>query len=671
MEADFSGYATKAGLKCSDGRTIMPDAFKINDGQKVPLVWQHGHNDPSNVLGHAVLENREDGVYAYAYFNTTEAANNAKTLVRHGDITAMSIYANQLVERSKQVFHGVIREVSLVLSGANPGALIDNVSIRHTDGEIDVLDDEAVIYTGETLQHTEQPVDRAEEKKTFQEPVSDQTKEAEMEPEQETLEHTADGNTVKQIFDTFTEEQKNVVYYMIGSALENQGAKHSGLDEDGNLTHTKEGYGDMSYNIFEQNGTAATDRHTLSHEDVQGIVSDAMQTGSLKKSVENFALQHGIENIDIMFPDAKAIADRPEFIKRETEWVGGVLSGTRHTPFSRIKSLTADLTYDDARAKGYIKGHFKKEEFFGVAKRTTGPTTIYKKQKLDRDDMIDLTDFDVVAWLKAEMRMMLDEELARAILIGDGRSADNEDKIKDPYGAADGMGIRSILHDNELFVTTVNVNVDDEGSNMSEVIDSVITARRFYKGSGQPTFYTTEPIITQMLLLRDKMGRRLYRTLDDLASEMRVASIVPVEVMETESDLVGIIVNLSDYVIGADRGGDVSMFDDFDIDYNQYKYLIETRLSGALVRAKSAMVIKKVTATDVLVTPVAPTFNASTNTITIPTTDGVTYQIAGQTVTGSQVITKDTTVDAVPTSGHYFSTSANDSWTYKYAAPKV
>ena len=404
---------------------------------------------------------------------------------------------------------------------------------------------------------------------------------------------------------------------------------------------------------------------------MQGIVSDAMQTGSLKKSVENFALQHGIENIDIMFPDAKAIADRPEFIKRETEWVGGVLSGTRHTPFSRIKSLTADLTYDDARAKGYIKGHFMKEEFFSVAKRTTGPTTIYKKQKLDRDDMVDLTDFDVVAWLKAEMRMMLDEELARAILIGDGRSVDNEDKIKDPYGAADGLGIRSILHDNELFVTTVNVNLDDDGSDMSEVIDSVLTARRFYKGSGQPTFYTTEPIITQMLLLRDKMGRRLYRTLDDLASEMRVASIVPVEVMETESDLVGIIVNLSDYVIGADRGGDVSMFDDFDIDYNQYKYLIETRLSGALVRAKSAMVIKKVAATNVLVAPVAPTFNATTNTITIPTTDGVTYQIEGQPVTGSTVITKDTTVDAVPTSGHYFSTSANDSWNYKYTAPKV
>ena len=659
MEADFSGYATKAGLKCSDGRTIMPDAFKANDGQKVPLVWQHGHNEPSNILGHAVLENRDDGVYAYAYFNESPAAQDAKTLVRHGDITAMSIYANKLVEKSRQVFHGVIREVSLVLSGANPGALIDNVSIRHSDGEIDVLDDEAIIHTGETLQTSEEPVINTEPKGNRMVPEPNA---------EESLEHAAGEKTIKDIFESLSEEQKNVVYYMIGSALEAQGVKHGAVDEDGNLIHNQEGY-DMTYNIFE-NGSGAEERHFLSHSDVEGILSSAVKGGSLKDAVEDYALQHGIENIDIMFPDAKSITDRPEFIKRETSWVAGVLNGTRHTPFSRIKSLTADLTYDDARAKGYIKGNFKKEEFFAVSKRSTGPTTIYKKQKLDRDDMIDLTDFDVVAWLKAEMRMMLDEELARAVLIGDGRSVEDEDKIRDPQGATDGLGIRSILHDHELYVTTVNVNIDDTNSDMSEVIDSVLTARRYYKGSGQPTLYTTEPVLTQMLLLRDKMGRRLYRTPSDLASEMRVASIVPVEVLEGEQDLVGIIVNLSDYVIGADKGGDISMFDDFDIDYNQYKYLIETRLSGALVKAKSAMVIKRVAASDTLAEPVRPAFNSATNTITIPTVDGVTYTVDGTvTAAGAKKITKDAVVDAVPADGRYFATDANDSWTFKFVAP--
>lgn len=677
MEADFSGYATKTGLRCSDGRTIMPDAFKDCDGQKVPLVWQHGHNDVSNILGHAVLENRDDGVYAYAYFNDTAKARDAREQVKHGDITSLSIYANRLVEKSKQVFHGMIREVSLVISGANPGALIENISIRHSDGDIDVLDDEVVIYTDDVIEHTEKPVDRAEEHRTLDNPVSEtveanESQEDNVDDEEntDTVTH-ADGKTVNEIFKSLSEEQKNVVYYMVGTALKQAGIEHGGVDSDGNLIHNQKGNGDMSFNIFEQNNDGgATDRHVLSHDDVKGIVSSAVKSGSLKDAIEDYALQHGIENIDIMFPDAKAVMDRPEFIKRDTEWVSDILSGARHSPFSRIKSLTADLTYEEARAKGYIKGRFKKEEFFGVSKRTTGPTTIYKKQKLDRDDIVDITDFDIVAWLKAEMRMMLNEELARAILVGDGRQLDDEDKIKDPHGANDGLGIRSILNDHELYVTTVNVNLDDADSDMSEVIDSVLTARRFYKGSGQPTFYTSEATLTAMLLLRDKMGRRLYRTAADLAAEMRVAAIVPVEVMETVDDLVGIIVNMSDYVIGADKGGEISMFDDFDIDFNQYKYLIETRLSGALTKAKSAMVIRKVEGTDTLAVPVRPAFNSATNTITIPTTDGVTYQIDGATVTaGANVITQDTTVDAVPNAGRYFATSANDSWTYRYTEP--
>ena len=566
--ADFSGYATKANLRCSDGRTIMPNAFQQSDGRKVPLVWQHGHNDPKNVLGHAILENREDGVYAYAYFNDTEAAKSAKTLVRHGDITAMSIYANQLIEKSKNVVHGVIREVSLVLSGANPGALIDNVSLTHSDGEIEVLNDEAVIYTGLHLQHEE---------------------EIKMEPEQY-IEH-AEEETLQDVYDSLTEDQKNLVHFMIGTALENaeKEGEMAQFDTDEYVLEHMEGY-DMPRNVFE--GGLEYNQPILSHSDVKEIVASAVRGGSLKEAVEEYALQHGIENIDVLFPDAKAITDTPEWNKRRTEWVAGVLSGTKHTPFTRIKSVVADITLDEARAKGYIKGNMKKEEFFSVASRVTTPTTIYKKQKLDRDDIVDITDFDVVAWLKAEMRLMLEEELARAILIGDGRDVSDEDKIKDPAGAAEGSGIRSILNEHELYAHTVNVDLSDANSSPSEIVDAILMNRRFYRGTGTPTFYTSESILAQLLLLKDTLGRRLYRTVEELAQELRVAGIVTVEVFEDVPELIGILVNLQDYNIGADKGGDVSMFDDFDIDYNQYKYLIETRVSGALTKIKSAMVIK-------------------------------------------------------------------------------
>lgn len=650
MDADFSGYATKAGLKCSDGRTIMPDAFKHMDGMTVPLVWQHGHNEPANVLGHAVLEAREDGVYAYGYFNDTAPAKNAKQLVQHDDIKALSIYANQLVEKAKSVFHGVIREVSLVLSGANPGALIDNVAIAHSDGSTDILDDEAIIYTGLELKHGEEVDDDEEE-------------------DEEDIEHADDDTTVQDIYDSLSDEQKNVVHYMIGAALEaaTKDVKQSGIDDDEDDLAHKEG--NQKMNVFEQKGKGKEgESHELTHEDVKGIVADAMKMGSLKDAVEHYALQHGIENIDILFPDAQTVDATPEWISRRMEWVAGVINGTRHTPFSRIKTRTADITFDEARAKGYIKGSLKKEEFFGVAQRVTTPTTVYKKQKLDRDDIIDITDFDVVSWLKGEMRLMLEEELARAVLIGDGRDVEDEDKIRDPMGNTEGAGIRAIVNDHELYVTTVNVNLDDADSNYEEVVEGVARARRFYKGSGQPTFYTTEAVKTEMLLAKDNFGRKLYTSEAELANALRVNAVVAVEVMEDEPDLVGIVVNLKDYAMGADRGGDVSMFDDFDIDYNQYKYLIETRVSGALTKVKSALVIRKVGGSLVVTTPEEPDYDEATYTITIPTNSEVEYSVDGSPeIDGSTHVVpagETVVVTAAPASGFYFATDAEDQWSY-------
>lgn len=652
MKADFSGYVTKAGLKCSDGRTIMPEAFQHMDGQTVPLVWQHGHGDPKNVLGHAVLEAREDGVYGYGFFNETEAGKNAKSLVEHEDIKSLSIYANQLVERAKQVFHGVIREVSLVLSGANPGALIDYVAVQHSDGTTDLLDDEAIIYTGLELSHSSDDSDEEEEEK---------------------VEHAEDDEeSVKDIYDALSEKQKNVVHYMIGAALEaatkkdDDSAEQSGIDDndEGDLKH-KEGSQDM--NVFDQDKKDKEgESHTLTHDAIKGIVADAEKMGSLKEAVEAYALKHGIENIDILFPDAQTIDSTPEWIKRRTEWVNGVLTGVRNTPFSRIKTRTADITVEEARAKGYVKGNMKKEEFFGVAQRTTGPTTVYKKQKLDRDDIIDITDFDVVAWLKGEMRLMLDEEIARAVLIGDGRDVADEDKVKDPGGAAEGTGIRSILNDHELYVTTVNVNLDDADSDYNEVVESVMRARRFYKGSGNPSFYTTTQTTVEMLLSKDSFGRRRWNTKQELAAALGVKEVVEVEVMEDEPDVVGIMVNLTDYAVGADRGGQVSMFDDFDIDYNQYKYLIETRVSGALTKVKSALVVKKVAAADVLITPTEPTFDGTD--VTIPTDANVDYFQDGVSVADATVITlavdESTVITAEPAAGYYFATDAEDQWTF-------
>lgn len=677
MKADFSGYATKAGLKCSDGRTIMPDAFAHQDKVKVPLVWQHGHGDPENVLGHAILENRKDGVYAYGFFNSTTKAQHARQLLEHKDINAMSIWANQLVERSKRVFHGAIKEVSLVLSGANPGALIENVAIRHSDDSESILDDEAIIYTGLSLAHAEGDEDDGDDDDDDEETVKDIYDSMTEKQKRvlhfmvgEALNSEDEDDSVEQsdlnlgeddlqgVYDSMTDVQKQVLHYMVGEALEDSDDLDD-LDTD-DIDEDPKG-NEMKHNVFES-GTDTEKGPVLSHSEIEGIVADATKTGSLKNAVESYALAHGIEDIDILFPEAKALTNTPEFFKRRTEWVNTLLSGVRKSPFTRIKTVTADLTADEARAKGYIKGNMKKEEFFGVSKRVTTPTTIYKKQKLDRDDILDITDFDVVTWLKGEMRVMLDEEIARAVLVGDGRDFDHEDKINE-------SNIRPIAKDHELYTTQVNVNLDDANSSTAEIIDAIVANRHHYRGTGMPTLYTTETYISKFLLMKDSLGRRIYKSLDEVAAELRVTAIVPVEVLEEEADLVCVIVNPGDYVLGADEGGQVSMFDDFDIDYNQHKYLIETRVSGALVKLKSAIVVRRVAGTLQLAVPVAPEFDGED--ILVPDVTGVVYKnAANDTVMdedGSPYSVPEgesIVVEAEPAPNYYFSSSENKSWTF-------
>lgn len=672
MKADFSGYATKAGVKCTDGRTIMPDAFKHQDKVRVPLVWQHGHDDVENVLGHAILENRPDGVYAYAFFNQSKKAQHARELVDHKDINSLSIWANQLIERQGKVLHGAIREISLVLSGANPGALIENVSVRHSDGETTQLDDEVIIYSGETLDESTPDEDETkdEETKTDDEKPSDETKQDDEERELETISHagtTNDSNlTVQDIYDSMTDQQKQVVQFMVGEALNassNSAAQGNTTEDDHTAVHgddNTEGK-TMRHNVFEKDGEKDKGA-VLSHDDMKTIVASAVKGGSLKAAVEEYAIAHGITDIDTLFPDAQMVGNMPEWNQRRTEWVASLLGDVSKSPFSRIKTMSADLTMEEARAKGYIKGNLKKEEFFPVAKRVTTPTTIYKKQALDRDDMIDITDFDVVAWLKAEMRLMLDEELARAILVGDGRDISSEDKINE-------QNIRPIASDNELYVTTVTVNLADASSSMNEFLDAALLNRASYKGSGSPNFYTTEYWIARMLLLRDGQQRRMYRNLDELALELRVNKIIAVEVLLEYPDIVGILVNPVDYRVGADKGGQVTMFDDFDIDYNKQKYLIETRVSGALTKMKSAIVYRATAGTNVLATPAAPAFDPETGDLTITDTTGVVYKHGATTLNAAgspYTVPAGTTwvIDATPASGYYFATSDNDQWSF-------
>lgn len=565
---DFSGWATKNDLKCSDGRIIRKDAFKHNDGQTVPLVWNHDHTDPYRIVGHALLENREDGVYAYCSLNDTDLGQTAKTYVTHGDITQLSIYANQLKQQGPNVMHGAIREVSLVMAGANPGAYIENVMCHGEES-----DEEAYIFTGEDFELFHSDEKQENKKPDDAEKPSEEKKEDKQVAENE--------KTVQDVFDEMSEEQKNVVYAMIGMALEENGVGDEN-DEEGDGE-------DMKHNLFDTN-EKPEEENVLSHDAMQTILGDAKRYGSLKDSFLAHAGDYGIDNIEYLFPEAKSLNNPPEFIKREMGWVQKVMNGTHHTPFSRIKSVFANITEDEARAKGYMKGNLKKEEVFSLLKRTTTPTTIYKKQKLDRDDVIDITDFDVVAWLKSEMRMMLDEEIARAVLIGDGRLASSDDKIKEDC-------IRPIATDAELYTirSTVSVAKDATDDDKAKAfIRAAIKSRKDYKGSGEPTLYTTEDMVTNCLLLEDKMGHLMYDSVAKLANVMRVKEIVTVPVMEgvkgpNGKDLMGLIVNLADYNIGADKGGAVNMFDDFDIDYNQQKYLIETRCSGALTKPYSAI----------------------------------------------------------------------------------
>lgn len=557
---DFSGWATRNDLKCADGRIIRKDAFKCNNGQKVPLVWNHQHNDPLNVLGHALLENRDEGVYAYCAFNNSESGQAAREVVEHGDICALSIFANQLQQRGPDVLHGVIREVSLVMAGANPGAFIESV-IKHGEE----CEEEGIIYTGEpiTLVH-----------------AAEAAKDNNMQNEKK-----EDNRTVADVFDTLTEDQKTVVYAIIGQVLESNKAgadtKNDSEEEDSKMQH----------NLFDSETQDTT--KTLSHDAVQTIIGDAKRCGSMKASVLEHSAEYGIDQIDYLFPEAKSLNNPPEFIKRDTGWVGKVMGKVHHTPFSRIKSVFANITEDEARAKGYFKGNLKKEEVFSLLKRTTSATTVYKKQKMDRDDKIEITDFDVIAWLKSEMRMMLDEELARAYLIGDGRLASSDDKINE-------SNIRPIYKDDDLYTIKRKVPVAkgaDEDTKARSFIKQVIRARKDYKGSGNPDLYTTEDMLTSMLLLTDTTGRDLYTDESQLAKKLRVNEIITVPVMEgvkgvNGGELMGIVCNLSDYNVGADKGGAINMFEDFDIDYNQEKFLIETRCSGALTKPYSAIALE-------------------------------------------------------------------------------
>ena len=562
MKYDVSGWATKNNLKCSDGRTILKDAFKENDGQKVPLVWNHQHDDPDNVLGHALLENRDEGVYAYCAFNDTESGQQAKKLVEHGDVVSLSIYANKLKQQGGNVIHGAIREVSLVLAGANPGAFIDAVMSHGEDSEGDGI---ISMMEDISLSHGE---------------IDDNTiSHAEKNKEDEKMAENSKDMTIQDVINTMTEDQKNAMYYLIGKAIEADDENDEGGDEN------------MKHNVFDNDTENKDD--VLSHSDMEAIFSDAKRYGSLKDSV----LAHGIDQIDYLFPEAETLNKAPEFIKRDTGWVSKVMSGVHHTPFSRIKSMFADITEDDARAKGYIKGKLKKEEVFGLLKRTTTPTTVYKKQKLDRDDVIDITDFDVVAWLKSEMRMMLDEELARAFLVGDGRLSSSDDKINE-------QNIRPIWKDDDLYTIKSSIEVAADATSDQKAkafIRAIIKARKNYKGSGEPTLYTTEDMLTDCLLMEDNNGRIIYDSTAKLANMLRVKEIVTVPVMEgltrTADEgktmaLMGIVVNLADYNVGADKGGAVNMFDDFDIDYNAQKYLIETRCSGALIKPFSAIAVE-------------------------------------------------------------------------------
>lgn len=584
---DFSGWATRNDLKCSDGRTIRKDAFKDCDGLVVPLVWQHYHDEPDNIIGHALLENRAEGVYTWGKLNDTPNGKKVKELIRNGDVTALSIYANQLKQQSGNVTHGLIREVSVVWAGANPGAYIDHPVLSHADGTTDENFDEGTIYTGLTfsVEPEEAPVEHADaEAETGDEEKSKEKKTVAEEKEK----------TVKDVLDTFTDEQKDVLYYMIGEALEQAGAN----DDEDEVEHSDNGGNDfMKHNVFERE---EDQYEVISHADVESIFNNAKtRTGSLKAAVSDYAasIEHSITDIDVLFPDYKELNTPPEFVKRNDDWVNVVFNKVHKSPFTRIKTTFANITADEARAKGYIKGHQKIEEVFGLLNRTTDAQTVYKLQKFDRDDLLDITDFDVVAWVKGEMRMMLNEEIARAILISDGRQDGTEYKIKEDK-------IRPIWKDDDFYTIHRTVDYESAETNYAKselIIEAVLRARKDYKGSGNPDMFVDPDMLTTMLLAKDTTGRRIYNSVSDLASALRVNNIYEVPIFEGQvrkdknnnyHGLLAIIVNLVDYNLGANKGGEVTLFDDFDIDYNRYSYLIETRSSGALIKPYSAIAVE-------------------------------------------------------------------------------
>ena len=622
---DFSGWATRANVLCSDGRVIKRDAFKDCDGKVVPLVWNHQHNDPTNILGHALLQNRGDGVYAYCTFNGSDSGQTAKMLVEHGDISSLSILANQLKQNGSDVIHGNIREVSLVLAGANPKAFIDDV-ISHSDDPndegtaimsvaepIDLEHGEIVDDSEESISHADNSDDSSKDETIADvfNTLTDKQKNAVYaiigqltdDDSTESMSHADNSDesnkdeTVADVFNTLTDKQKNVVYAIIGQLIDDE---NSDGDEATHSDNFEGGNNNMKYNVFDQQGDNELQHNGISLEAQSAIIGDAKRYGSMKESFLQHAATYGIEQIDYLFPDEKNVTNTPIFIQRDTSWVRDLMGSVHHTPFSRIKSLFADITEDEARAKGYFKGNLKKEEVFSLLKRTTMPTTVYKKQKMDRDDQIDITDFDVVAWLKTEMRGMLDEEIARAVLVGDGRLASSDDKINE-------QNIRPIWTDSDLFTVKAPFAVSAGASDDDKAkafIKACIKARKNYKGSGNPILFTTEDVVTDCLLLTDSTGRDLYESADKLATKLRVRKIVTVPVMEgltrtgsgddsgSTYSLYGIIVNPVDYNVGADKGGAINMFDDFDIDYNQQKYLIETRCSGALIRPYSAIAVE-------------------------------------------------------------------------------
>ena len=585
---DFGGWATKNNIKCSDGRTILKDAFKQNDGQKVPLVWNHQHNDPSEVLGHALLENRDEGVYAYCKFNDTESGRTAKSLVANGDVDKLSIYANKLKTHMNNVMHGCIREVSLVLAGANPGAFIDTV-ISH--GEDSESEEEGVIYTDEhieMLQHSDEDEDNKNK---------NEKGETNMEEDQKEIEHNDEEKTIEDIFNTLNEEQKQAVYAIVGQALEKGDEPNDEGSEEDQKNNDK-GEENMKHNVFDNDND--NNEEVLQHSEIlASAIADAKRVGSLRESVIEHAAINNITDISKLFPDATALNKEPIMVEKDQTWVGKIINSIKHTPFSRVKVTIGKMTEPQARAKGYIKGNKKVNIQMAALNRVVTPTTVYIKNEIDRDDVIDITDFDVVAWQKREMRKELDKELALAALLGDGRDISDRDKINE-------QNIIPIVKDVDTFTIRYTITEGKDykqvGNSASEndsftkgIIRAAIRSRKEYKGSGSPTFFTTEDYLTDMLLLEDQNGRRIYESLAQLALALRVKEIVTIPEMEQEaySDIVGVIVNMADYTMGADKGGSVNMFDDFDIDYNQMKYLMETRCSGALTVPYSAIVLKK------------------------------------------------------------------------------